>query len=127
MRVLLPLFLLALTVAGCQNDRADRLLLGEWEGIAATHAGDSLALDPTEVGFTFLPSNRYSYRSTLEHREAGTFRYEAGHLYASDTTHQGDERVVAVDLLTRDSLVLRMRADSAFNILTLRRTSQPPE
>lgn len=106
----------------CCGEREDVLLLGDWQATQILEAGDSLQLDPAEVGFTFRPDNRYAYRSTLRYNEAGTWRYDHGFLYALDTTSaNGEERVVAVEKLTQDSLVLRMRADTAVRWVTLLR------
>ena len=82
--------------------------------------GDTLALNPAEIGFTFHPNQRYDYRSTLNYREAGTWRHENGHLYAQDTTGQSNEPyVVAVDLIRSDSLRLRMRAKTGERLVLL--------
>ncbi|MEL7159818.1 MAG: hypothetical protein AAFN92_03600 [Bacteroidota bacterium] len=117
---------LLLVLLGCgallSCEREDLLLLGSWRAVSAVEAGDSLRLDPAEIAFTFQPDNRYVYESTLRYREAGTWRYENGFLFARDTTTAAKpERVVAVELLTVDSLLLRMRADTAErHILLLR-------
>jgi hypothetical protein len=104
----------------CCGEREDAQLLGKWEASQVLQQGDSLLLDPAEVGFSFLPDNRYSYRSTLRYQEAGTWRYDNGFLFAQDTTRAGaTERIVAIEKLTADSLVLRMRADTAEQIMTL--------
>jgi len=107
---LLVLVLVLLLAASC-GEREDQLLLGEWQATSVLEAGDSLKLDPAQVGFVFRPDNRYIYRSTLRYEEAGTWRYSAGYLYARDTTHAGaEERIVAVEKLTPDSLEIRMLA-----------------
>lgn len=106
----------------CCGAREDALLIGEWQATQVVEAGDSLQLDPAEVGFTFQANNRYSFRSTLRYTEAGTWHYERGFLFARDTTvANGEERVVAVEKLTADSLVIRMRADTAERWVTLLR------
>lgn len=100
--------------------RDDQLLLGSWEATSVTEAGDSVRLDPTEVGFTFQPNNRYTFRSTLRYQEAGTWEYQEGFLQAIDTTQASKpKRVVAVDKLTPDSLVLRMNGDTAERVVVL--------
>lgn len=103
-------------------EREDLLLLGDWRAVSAVEGGDSLRLDPSEIAFTFRPNNRYHYESTLRYQEAGTWRYENGFLFARDTTSAANpERIVAVELLTADSLLLRMRADSAERFILLLR------
>ena len=109
MKVLTLSLLLLLTVS-C-GEREDMLLLGAWQATSVREGGDSLRLDPAEVGFVFRPDNRYTYRSTLRYEEAGTWRYADGFLYAQDTTQAGAEaRIVAVEKLTADSLEIRMLA-----------------
>jgi len=105
------------------GEREDLLLLGEWQATSVLEEGDSLKLDPTQVGFVFPPDNRYTYRSTLKYVEAGTWRYAEGFLYAQDTTQAGaEERIVAVEKLTRDSLEIRMLAgDKERELVFLRR------
>jgi hypothetical protein len=102
------------------GEREDAQLLGKWQATQVLQRGDSLLLDPAEVGFSFLPNNRYAYRSTLRYQEAGIWRYDNGFLFAQDTTRAAaTERIVAVEKLTADSLVLRMRADTTERIMTL--------
>lgn len=93
-----------------------------------TENGDSLHLDPSEIYFSFRPDYRYDFASTLRYREAGTWRFEEGFLFARDTTQPANpERIVAIERLTIDSLVMRMRADSAERLVVLLRESPPPE
>ncbi|THH39624.1 lipocalin-like domain-containing protein [Neolewinella litorea] len=119
------LFLLSLLFLHCE--REDDLLYGEWRGSLVTEDGDSLKLDPREITFDFRPDNRYEFTSTLRYQEAGTWRYDDGYLFAQDTTQPTNpERVVSVEKLTLDTLILRMKADSAERLVTLLRTSAPP-
>jgi hypothetical protein len=112
--------LLALLLCfGC-GEREDLLLLGEWQATQVLESGDSLKLDPTQVGFFFRPDNRYTFRSTLRYEEAGSWHYAEGFLMAQDTTRENSpERVVAVEKLTMDSLEIRMLSDGKERRLTL--------
>ena len=86
--------------------------------------GDSLKLNPREITFDFRADNRYDFTSTLRYHEAGTWRYDSGYLFAKDTTQPANpERVVAVEKLTPDSLVLRMQADTAERFVVLLRST----
>lgn len=109
--------------------REDKLLVGDWQAVSVTENGDSLRLNPAEIGFTFQEDNRYAFRSTLRYAEAGRWRYDHGFLFATDTTHPDlPERIVAIDRLTIDSLILRMRADSAERrVVLLRNTDDAAE
>lgn len=110
MRLLILSSLLLFTLS-C-GEREDLLLLGSWQAVSVLEAGDSLRLDPAEIGFDFTANNRYNFRSTLRYTEAGTWRYADGFLFARDTTRStGEERVVAVEQLTADSLTIRMLAE----------------
>jgi hypothetical protein len=112
---LLPLLL----CLGC-GEREDLLLLGEWQATQVLESGDSLKLDPAQVGFLFRPDNRYTFRSTLRYEEAGVWRYTEGFLVARDTTRErSPERVVAVEKLTVDSLEIRMLSDDKERWVTL--------
>ncbi len=126
MRFLFLLLLPCCLLLRC-GEREDQLLLGEWQGALVTEEGDSLKLDPREITFDFQPDNRYAFTSTLRYREAGTWRYDNGYLFAQDTTQPTNpERVVSVEKLTLDSLVIRMRSDTSERMVTLLRTSPPP-
>lgn len=106
----------------CACEREDLLLIGSWQATSVTEAGDSIRLNPAEIGFRFLPDNRYHFRSTLRYEEAGTWAYQGERLVATDTTRQDvPERVVAVDKLTPDSLVLRMNGENAERVVVLLR------
>lgn len=101
--------------------------MGEWQGALVTEDGDSLKLDPREITFDFRADDRYEFTSTLRYSEAGTYRTEAGYLFAQDTTQPTNpERVVAIEKLTVDSLIIRMSADTVQRLVTLLRTSAPP-
>lgn len=101
-------------------ERPDVALLGNWQAVSVTEGGDSIRLNPAEIGFVFTPDNRYQFRSTLRYREAGTWTYENNRLIANDTTDtDSPQRVVAVDKVTPDSLVLRMNGDSSERVVVL--------
>lgn len=111
-RFALVVWMLA-SLASCGNgDKA--LLYGEWRADRITQNGDSMRLDPAEVGFIFNENGTYVYHATLGYREAGRFRYDNGYLFAQDTTQpELPERVAAIDHLTMDTLLLLMRLDTA--------------
>lgn len=115
--VLITLNLIFLSSCG---EPADRVLVGKWRAVSVTEGADSVRLDPAEVVFEFLSDNRYTFASTLRYREAGTWTYRDGHLMAQDTTNTpAAERVVAVDKVTADSLVLRMNGEMEERIVVL--------
>ena len=111
------LLLIFFTFYACDDGRAE-LILGDWQAVSITEAGDSMQLNTSDVGFTFAPSGTYNYRSTLRYQEAGRYRYENGYLFAQDTTNtDAQERVVAIDKLTQDTMVMRMQQDSVERVM----------
>ncbi|MEM7573064.1 MAG: lipocalin family protein [Bacteroidota bacterium] len=106
-------------IAACGGTQ-DELLQGQWRGVSATQAGDSLQLDANEIFFQFGEDGIYHYQSTLNYQEAGTYRLQQGILYATDTVHREQtERVVAIDRLNEDSLTIRWRRAGAEQLITL--------
>jgi hypothetical protein len=101
----------------CDDGQAE-LFHGDWQAISITEAGDSMQLNTMDVGFSFAPSGIYNYRSTLRYQEAGRYRYDNGYLFAQDTTKAGaKERIVAIDKLTPDSMIMRMQQDTLERVI----------
>lgn len=101
------LFVLLLLL-GCSS--APDPIIGNWVATDVREKGDSMRLEPTEVRFEFLDNGRYRYVSTLRYQEAGTYEVRQDFLVAKDTMHpQNPERVVSIELLKADSLVLNMK------------------
>lgn len=119
---LLALLAFSLCCLPSCGEPEDRRLVGRWRAVSVTEGQDSVRLDPAEVAFDFTATNRYTFESTLRYREAGTWSYRNGHLIAQDTTHvPAAERVVAVDKVTADSLVLRMNGELKERVVVLLR------
>lgn len=100
-----------LLFVSCDRLFPERMLYGSWQATLALEAQDTLPIDPSAIRLSFDEGGRYSYRSTLNYREAGYFRLEGDLLYTRDTLHADTtlERFVKVAVLTSDSLVLLMR------------------
>lgn len=108
--------LLFFLLASCGDQEA--FLYGNWQAVEITQEGDSMRLDPAEVGFVFEPGGRYSYRSSLNYREAGHYHYQTGYLFATDTTHENSaERIVALEQIGIDSIRITMRHDTTNRFL----------
>ena len=122
-RLLVPILgipILCLLLMGCDHDR--EMLIGQWQAVSITEAGDSMRLNTDEVGFLFQENGVYQYFSTLGYQEAGRYRYERKYLFAKDTTQPNtEERIVAIDHLTPDSMVMRMQQDSLERIMVFLR------
>lgn len=93
---------------GCSPYR-QRDLVGEWQAIAISQEGDSLQIDPKVVQFTFNKNEGYTFKSTLNYHESGTYYILDKRLFTMDTLNRAStEKTVEILLLTPDSLHLKM-------------------
>jgi hypothetical protein len=98
----------------------EKMLCGQWQGIIVLENGDSLEIDPSIIRISFNEQNGYTYASTLNYREAGTFYADAKYLYTTDTLNQATtEKVVEIVKLTEDSLFLKMSEAGRERLLKL--------
>lgn len=113
--------LLVCAIACTSNSLKPELLDGQWQGVLMEEAGDSLAIDPSAIGFTFDQETKgYTFKSTLNYQEAGTFYLQTKYLFTIDTLNQASrEKSVEVLKLTKDSLILRMMNNGQEQLLKL--------
>jgi len=112
------LFLLA-GFSACQSDRTAPLQ-GNWQGTLLLEAQDSVPIDPALLQFSFTEGGRYSFTSTLNQREAGTYRLQGDLLYTRDTlSNQTKEKVVRLEFVAPDSLVMNMQQGEQARVLYL--------
>lgn len=84
------------------------MIVGEWAGVAALEEGAPIGVDPSLIRMTF-GNKGYTYNSTLNYREAGSYYIDSKYLYTTDTLNQAStEKAVEIVKLTADSLVLKM-------------------
>lgn len=101
----------------------EKMLCGQWQGIAVLENGDSLEIDPSVIKISFNEHNGYTYASTLNYRESGTFYADAKYLYTTDTLNQATtEKAVEIVMLTEDSLFLKMSDAGQDRLLKLVKT-----
>lgn len=97
----------------------DNLLLGEWQAAALLEEGDSLAVDVQEITLSFN-DDMYHYTSTLNYRESGNYFVNERYLFTIDTINQASsEKAVEIQLLSADSLHLRMQESGKERLLKL--------
>ena len=93
---------------GCSPYR-QRDLVGEWQAVVISQEGDSLLIDPKVVQFTFNKNEGYTFKSTLNYQESGTYYILNKRLFTIDTLNRAStEKSVEILLLTPDSLHLKM-------------------
>lgn len=93
---------------GCSPYR-QRDLIGEWQAVAITQENDTLAIDPQVVQFTFNKDEGYTFKSTLNYQESGTYYILNKRLFTMDTLNRAStEKAVEILVLTPDSLHIKM-------------------
>ena len=123
--MMLRFLLISLTAFGlyaCNgNQRKLNLLEGEWQGTLLLEEGDSVAIDPAELGFSFQQDEKvYTYRSTLNYKEAGSYYIQTRYLFTKDTLRSvSKEKGVEILKLSRDSLHLKMMEQGQERIMKL--------
>jgi hypothetical protein len=114
------LLLCSALVLGACSPNSEKMLQGQWQGVAVLENGDSLAIDPALIRMSFDEQNGYAFASTLNYREAGTFYADARYLYTTDTLNQATtEKAVEIVKLTADSLFLKMNEAGRERLLKL--------
>ncbi|MFZ2898800.1 MAG: lipocalin family protein [Saprospiraceae bacterium] len=97
-----------LLLISCSNQR-ERQLIGAWQAFEITEEGEPLLVKPEEVRFEFQADNTYSYQSTLNYKETGTFRINNNYLLTRELSGAKEpERAVLIERLEADTLVLGM-------------------
>lgn len=108
-----------LLATACSSSYSREDLYGTWEGVAAQEEGTPLDINPADLQFTFTETG-YTYRGTLNYREAGTFEVKAPYLYTTDTINQATtEKTVEIVQFSTDSLHLRMMENGKERLLKL--------
>lgn len=120
MRLLVFISLPLLLVACQPYGNGD--LAGEWRAVHLVEGHDSVAIDLSTVGFSFTAEGDYTFRSTLDYHEAGTYRLDGPYLFTTDTVNQlSTEKAVEIQQLANDSLVLLMNEAGRDRVLVLER------
>jgi hypothetical protein len=100
-----------------QND-----LIGDWQAISITQEGDTLKIDPKIVKFTFNKDEGYTFRSTLNYQESGTYYIINKQLFTMDTLNRAStEKIVEILQLSPDSLNLKMNDAGKERLMKLKK------
>jgi len=120
MRILKIFFLSSLiTMMACGLNRAADLL-GHWTAVKVTQGGKILVVELSEITLNFNDKGNYTFTSTLDYKEAGTFKFEGDKLITTDTiVHPDETKIVLVEKLTSDTLRLRMKNETDWMMLTM--------
>ena len=112
------LFLL-LVLTACRN-QAERQIIGKWQAAQLQECDDLVPIQTELVNFEFTKNGKYTFNSTLNVHEDGVFRIKKNYLFTkNETNHAAAEKVVLIQSLTNDSLVLAMNYKGKDQLLTL--------
>lgn len=107
--MLIVVFALLTLLTACQSGYQAENLKGQWQAIAITEEGTPLAVDPSQIQLSFTSEDRYTYESTLNYREAGSYSVDGAYLFTRDTLNQAStEKAVEILQLASDTLQLKM-------------------
>lgn len=97
----------------------DNLLIGKWKAATLYEEGQPLEVNLTDITLAFSAKN-YHYTSTLNYRESGSYFVDERYLFTIDTLHRASaEKAVEIQLLSADSLHLRMQENGKERLLKL--------
>ena len=98
----------------------DELLIGRWQAAELKEEEAPVPVNLDAISFEFNTDYQYTFSSTLNYREAGTYFIDARFLYTTDTINQAStEKAVEILTLTEDSLHLRMMENGKERLLKL--------
>lgn len=123
MRLLFCFFVLAGLAFAC-DPYANFDIAGEWQATDLTEQGDTLAVELSEIQFEFTAEGHYHFQSTLNYKEAGTYRLDGPYLFSTDTLQPPlREKAVEIIHLSGDTLQLKMKELGKERIMTLKKVS----
>jgi hypothetical protein len=118
-RIVVVLTLITVGLSNCENVSNDAIM-GQWQAVQVEEEGEILPINAEEIKFNFQENEAYTYQSTLNYREAGSYYVENDYLYTTDTVNQGSmEKAVEILLMTADSLHLKMDEKGQERIIRL--------
>ena len=110
-----------LAAIGC-NKFSSEQLVGKWQAYHISEEGTILELDYSPIKFEFTKDGFYSFSSTIDYREAGTYYINGNLLFTIDTVHAAStEKAVQIEALTTDSLILKMMANGKDKLMKLKK------
>ncbi len=96
-------------------------LHGDWQAFLLTEENNVVDIDPSLVRFHF-DREGYTFSSTLNYREKGSYYLKGDRLFTADKLAQGaKEKAVLIQRLANDTLVLGMEEGGRKRQLSLRR------
>ncbi len=121
MKYQIIVFSYLMAIMGCNSLDSERLV-GKWQAYFISEGGETLNLDYTPVNFEFTNDGYYSFNSTVDYKEAGTYYINGTLLFTLDTVNTASsEKAVQIEALTSDSLILKMMANGKDKLMKLKK------
>lgn len=113
--------LVAISVVGFSCGQFNATMLqGKWQGDAIEEQGSILPISGEEIELVFLNNTTYTYKSTLNYKEAGTYSLKGDLLYRRDTLNAASHQMrVKIIRLDADSLFFKMMENGRERTLKL--------
>lgn len=111
---------IGLVLLGCNINPMEQKIVGNWQAIEVTEQDSVLTLPLAEVKMRFSKDKKYTFESTLNYKEAGTYQLQNNMLFLKDTTPNNiPKKVIKINYLANDSLIVEMKATTNTRLLKL--------
>ena len=114
--LLFVFFVLLLTSCG---NPLQNVVVGNWTAAQITEEGKKLDVNVGEVKLNLQENGNYSYFSTLNYQEAGSWFLDENLLFTNDTIHKAGQKAVMILDAKKDTIVLKMVENGKERLLTL--------
>ena len=101
---ILPFSLLILLFA-CTKSQ----MIGHWQGESATVGGKEIAGKFENIHLDLEQNGSYQYNATDGYLERGSYRIDGNYFFTSDTLNKKPEKMIAIDKVNGEKLVLKMK------------------
>jgi len=110
---------ICLLFLACEQNLPKEELYGIWQAVDLTEEDKPLAINLEEIKLSFK-AQTYTFESTLQYKEAGTYRLQTNLLLTKDTLKENVlEKGIEISRLTKDSLFIRMNEQGKERRLTM--------
>jgi len=122
--VSMVVLILFFAVTACQKVEND-LLPGVWQAVEVREEGEPLDVDVSTIRLHLDSNENYTFKSTLDYREAGKYYVQSNLLYTLDTLNQAStEKAMEIVSLTSDSLLIKMNEAGKERLLKLTKVNE---
>ena len=107
---------LLISMVACQPSKNKNLIVGNWQAVNWTAAGQAVDRNVASTSFTFDAKANYTF-SNNGNTEKGTYKIEEDALYT--TAEKQEEIKVQLHFITNDTLAIDMNRGGTAEVVTL--------